>query len=123
MQFYIGQVFEKKYPPEAAQWCNENRAYIGKSGNDTYTIFAAPAPAPEQLQEAKRHEMEEILASVDWMSVREYDRKAENPDCEMDMSVFEYKKYVRDFDNQQGDWWLMEIKTYEEWIIGNSSSQ
>lgn len=28
MEFYIGQIFEKKYPPTAAFWCNGNNAYI-----------------------------------------------------------------------------------------------
>ena len=27
-EFYIGQVFEGVYPPEAAVWCNENNAHI-----------------------------------------------------------------------------------------------
>ena len=28
MTFEIGQIFEEKYPPECAIWCNENNAYI-----------------------------------------------------------------------------------------------
>ena len=28
MTFEIGQIFECEYPPEAADWCNENDAYI-----------------------------------------------------------------------------------------------
>ena len=28
MTFEIGQIFEGEYPPEAADWCNENNAYI-----------------------------------------------------------------------------------------------
>ena len=28
MSFEIGQIFEEDYPPECAQWCNENNAYI-----------------------------------------------------------------------------------------------
>lgn len=26
MEFYIGQIFEDIYPPETAEWCNENNA-------------------------------------------------------------------------------------------------
>lgn len=26
--FYIGQIFDETYPPEAAVWCNENNAMI-----------------------------------------------------------------------------------------------
>lgn len=28
MEFYIGQIFEDIYPPEAADWCNANNAMI-----------------------------------------------------------------------------------------------
>jgi hypothetical protein len=28
MDFYIGQIFEDIYPPEAAEWCNSNNAMI-----------------------------------------------------------------------------------------------
>lgn len=27
-EYYIGQIFEGIYPPEAADWCNNNNAYI-----------------------------------------------------------------------------------------------
>lgn len=27
-EYYIGQIFEGIYPPEAAEWCNNNNAYI-----------------------------------------------------------------------------------------------
>lgn len=28
MDFYIGQTFLGDYPEEAAEWCNDNEAYI-----------------------------------------------------------------------------------------------
>lgn len=28
MEYYIGQIFNETYPPDAASWCNENNAYI-----------------------------------------------------------------------------------------------
>ena len=31
-EFYIGQIFEGEYPPEAALWCNENNAHIEEQG-------------------------------------------------------------------------------------------
>jgi hypothetical protein len=43
MDFYIGQTFEGKYPPQAAVWCNRNNAHIEKQGN-IYIIAANPAP-------------------------------------------------------------------------------
>lgn len=43
MEFYIGQVFECKYPPQAAVWCNRNNAHIEKQGN-IYIIVENSAP-------------------------------------------------------------------------------
>lgn len=61
-EYYIGQIFEGKYPPEAAVWCNTNNAYIEVIGDHRYEIKAIPpAPAPtredvEQMRIAYRHE-------------------------------------------------------------------
>lgn len=51
MNFYIGQTFDGKYPPEAAAWCNKNNAHIEKI-NGVRTIVAnpaPPAPTPEEI--------------------------------------------------------------------------
>lgn len=50
MSFYIGQTFEGIYPPDAAVWCNANRAYIEKQGN-VYVIVGVPEPTAEELAE------------------------------------------------------------------------
>ena len=61
-EYYIGQIFEGKYPPEAAVWCNANNAYIEVIGDHRYEIKAIPpAPAPtkddiKQMRIAYRHE-------------------------------------------------------------------
>lgn len=49
MTFEIGQTFEGKYHPEAAVWCNSNRAFIEKQG-DAYVIVAIPEPTLEELE-------------------------------------------------------------------------
>ena len=72
MSFYVGQTFEGKYPPEAAVWCNANRAYIEKQGN-VYVIVGVPEPTAEELAEqalieakAKRAEaVSQITIEVD----------------------------------------------------------
>ena len=48
MSFYIGQTFEGIYPPEAAVWCNANRAFIEKQGN-AYVIVGIPKPSEAEL--------------------------------------------------------------------------
>ena len=48
MDFYIGQTFLGTYPPEAAEWCNKNNAYITKQGEE-YIISSVPQPTKEDL--------------------------------------------------------------------------
>ena len=48
MDFYIGQLFVGTYPPEAAEWCNKNNAYITKQGEE-YIISSVPQPTKEDL--------------------------------------------------------------------------
>lgn len=43
MDFYIGQTFAGKYPPEAAVWCNGNNAHI-EASDGAYTIVENPPP-------------------------------------------------------------------------------
>ena len=74
MSFYIGQVFEGRYPPEAACWCNSNRAFIEKQGN-AYVIVGVPEPTQEELEaqalakaKAERAEaVAKIVVEVDGM--------------------------------------------------------
>ena len=56
MEYYIGQIFESKYPPMAAVWCNQNNAFIEKIGDNRYEIKAIPeppAPTKEQQEQAR----------------------------------------------------------------------
>lgn len=58
MDFYIGQIFNGTYPPEAANWCNTNNAIIQEIDEHRYEICAIPEPpAPtEEEQRQKRAE-------------------------------------------------------------------
>lgn len=44
-QFYIGQIFEDDYPPEAAVWCNQNNAHI-ENVDGVRTIVENKKPIP-----------------------------------------------------------------------------
>lgn len=44
-EFFIGQIFDEVYPPEAAVWCNKNNAHIEKV--DERYIIAENPPPPE----------------------------------------------------------------------------
>ena len=46
-EFYIGEIFDGIYPPEAAIWCNTHNAFIEQIGDRRYEIKEIPpAPAP-----------------------------------------------------------------------------
>ena len=53
-EYYIGQIFTGMYPTDAADWCNNNNAYIDEidpeSGNRRFEIIAVPE---ETAQERK----------------------------------------------------------------------
>ena len=59
--FTPGQVFVGEYPPEAAMWCNENRAYIEElektaEGERQFRIVAIPEPTiEEKIDSAYKH--------------------------------------------------------------------
>ena len=56
-EYYIGQIFEGKYEPEAAIWCNANQAYIDVIGDHRYEIKAippAPAPTKEEIKQMRK---------------------------------------------------------------------
>lgn len=61
MEFSIGQIFEGEYPPEAAAWCNRNRAYIERTDKG-YEIKAVPEPTLDEIRVAK---LTEINATYD----------------------------------------------------------
>ena len=55
-EFYIGEIFDGIYPPEAAIWCNSHNAYIEDLGNKRYKIKEvppAPAPTREDVDRAR----------------------------------------------------------------------
>ena len=54
-EFYIGEIFEGKYPPEAAIWCNSHNTFIEALGDGRYEIkeVVVPAPTREDIEEAR----------------------------------------------------------------------
>ena len=88
MNYEIGQIFEKRYPPEVAIWCNNNNAYIEEiepvDGHIRFQVVAVPEPTAEELAEqelqqkkAERAEaVSKITVTVDGM-VFDGDEKAQ----------------------------------------------
>lgn len=80
-EFFIGQIFEETYPPDAAVYCNSHGdRYIkeiekGENGKRRFQIVAVPEPTPEEIEaqelaEAKTERAEavsKIIVEVDGM--------------------------------------------------------
>ena len=53
--YYVGQIFENEYPPEAAAWVNDNNCYIDEiepiNGIRRFEIFEVPEPTPEEQEQ------------------------------------------------------------------------
>ncbi len=60
MDFQIGQTFEGEYPPEAAEWCNNNGAYIEELDSITKTVTVA-SPYPDEEGNFESHEEEQTV--------------------------------------------------------------
>ncbi len=60
MSFELSQIFIGEYPPEAAEWCNQNGdCYITEieaaaDGSRRFQIVAIPDPTPEELAKQER---------------------------------------------------------------------
>lgn len=63
-EFYIGQIFEEIYPPEAAIWCNENNAMIEALEDGRFKIVEVPIHIPTR---------EEISALREQAYIKEVD--------------------------------------------------
>lgn len=54
-EFYIGQVFEGEYPPDAAEWCNTNGAHIEENTKEgaelrIFSIVENETPIPTKAE-------------------------------------------------------------------------
>ena len=75
----VGQIFDGIYPPEAAQWCNENKCYITEiesfEGVRRFIINAIPEPSEEEIaaaeliqaKEERAEYVSKIVVEVDGM--------------------------------------------------------
>lgn len=74
--FYIGQIFEGTYPPEAADFCNtsqgtDNPCYIKEiesksDGTRMFKIVPNDPPDPKEEVMSKIDELQSYLSSTDW---------------------------------------------------------
>jgi hypothetical protein len=59
-EFYIGQIFEDTYPPQAAIWCNNNQARIDKTDYGFVIVDTTPS-----LEQQARQAWEQEFYALD----------------------------------------------------------
>ena len=100
MTYSIGQVFTKTYPPEAAQWCNANNAYINEIENQNgvrrFQIVAVPDPTDDEVAAQVRGERDAKIAATDYLAMPDYPLS----DGER-VQVFAYRQALRDVPTQE----------------------
>lgn len=97
MIFYINQVFEGEYPPEAAVWCNSNNAYIEPIGSGRYIIREVPEPTPEELAKEIRSKRDKLLRDTDKYLISDYPISPESLE-----QVKAYRVSLRELPEQSG---------------------
>lgn len=84
-EFYVGQIFEGIYPPEAASYCNMNRKIImelspSENGKPRYQIQDIPEPSPVEKARMDMFTNEDYLRRTDWYVIREADNGVATPE-------------------------------------------
>ena len=74
MDFEIGQVFDDMYPPEAADWCNSNGAYIEELEQEGETrkfqIKEVPEPSDEEKAQVEYASLRDKLKETDYIVIK-----------------------------------------------------
>jgi len=118
-EYYIGQIFEGKYPPSAAVWCNKNNAYIEYLGNSTFEIKAVPAPTIDVKKDTVRAVRNSYINDIEWRVSRYRDQKEldiQTSDTEETYTnILLYIQYLRDYPESSETWYEQNPLTFEEW--------
>ena len=74
MNFKIGQMFNDMYPPEAADWCNTNGAYIEELEQEGETrkfqIKEVPEPSDEEKAQMEYASLCSKLSATDYVVIK-----------------------------------------------------
>lgn len=102
MEFYIGQIFEGEYPPEAAVFCNDSgKAYIDEiepvEGVRRFQIVAVSEPTDDEFAAQVRAERDSKIAETDFLAMPDY--PLSEGECAI---VMTYRQALRDVPTQEG---------------------
>ena len=122
MEYYIGQIFEEMYPPEAAAWCNENNAIITEiepTDVRRFRIDEVPAPSVEQKKVHVRAIRDQYINNIEWRVSRYRDQVeigvTPTDDQATYTKILQYMQYLRDYPESGTTWYEQNPQTWEEW--------
>ena len=102
MSYELNQIFEDKYPPEAAMWCDKNHATIEEiepqDGVRRFQIKEIPVPTKDELFSTLRMERDALLAATDYYVMPDYPAEDKS-------AVLAYRQALRDLPAQDGAPW------------------
>lgn len=97
MIFYINQIFEGVYPPEAAVWCNTRGDCSIQQIDGKYQIIQNPEPDDSMVAEAVRDKRNKLIGETDYYLMPDYPISPEDLEA-----VKVYRQALRDIPEQSG---------------------
>lgn len=102
-EFYIGQIFEGEYPPEAACYCNDHGdRYIEEieptaEGVRRFEIKAVPEPTTEEIAAGVRMERDMLIGQTDYLAMPDYPLTDDEREA-----LTQYRQALRDLPQAEG---------------------
>ena len=102
MTFELSQIFVGEYPPEAAEWCNQNgtchiEEIAPENSQRRFQIVAIPEPTPEEQSEQERlrkqsedeaNRVPDLEAAVAELGVTAVSDKEESDAAALDLAAY-----------------------------------
>ncbi len=102
-EFYIGQIFEGEYPPEAACYCNDHGdRYIEEieptaEGVRRFEIKAVPEPTTEEIAAGIRMQRDMLIRETDYLAMPDYPLTDDEREA-----LTQYRQALRDLPQAEG---------------------
>lgn len=108
-----------------AEWCNENQEYHIEDTGEYYKVVKNSDLSKEKLQEQIKQICSAYINNISWR-VERYNTQKDlgiktTDSSEVYLKILAYMQYLREYDEQTGEWWLQKPKTFEEWRVFNVS--
>ena len=126
MEFYIGQVFDNTYQPEAAVWCNENNAYIEElepSGSTRrFKIVAVQEPTEEEKAKLLENQYTSMVQAILDSEAKAYGYDSIISVCSyVDTGVSKYDTEGKAFRQWRSEVWHKAFELFEQIKVGEAT--